>query len=445
MIGLSNNPVLKYQETGSNTKIVWGVIDKVYPETQQMVVMIPEGGTNKPVTVWINNMITDQGVGIRQMPRAGITSAVLYRDADGQYYHIGYYLKQVGLSTMDRFGDKDQTPTMLLHRYLEEGEVQIEGSLGNEILMSLDGSVLIKDSFGSYIRLESFTSTLKGSFSNLHYEMDGVRIRSGNIRRSTKKNTTEDQFILSVEDEVKGEDELEEDEEGSFIKEFMVKVGTVPDIYNYYRDDEYSGPKVTFYLGDKFIREDGSELMAAGKSLTCVLQTKTDDGYPGSGYAIDESGAFFIMDWKSFNSTKFGVGGEGVTPQKVFRVGSNMVSIDSEGILVQHEKNAYIEINKNGDLRMQDHAGRYISIDNQGIKLDAFQSPILLKGKSISILTTKMSMGLFGVDVPLKATGFAVYYDTHIHLGPNGPVAVPITPFIPIPQSPLATQGFMVT
>ena len=156
------DPVIRGHTLGAHTRVVWGIIRKVEPESQTMSVDIPTDGRNvrQFTNIPINNMITNYGSGIRQMPIADKSIAVLYKDSEREYVHIGYYLKQVKNVTLDKDESKDNSPISLLNRYLEEGELQISGFLGSEILMSLDGSVLIKNQFGAYVRLENYTSTL---------------------------------------------------------------------------------------------------------------------------------------------------------------------------------------------------------------------------------------------------------------------------------------------
>jgi len=438
-----DDPVIRSYALGANSKVVWGVVRKVDPESQTMNVDIPTDGLNtKLITnISINNMITNYGTGIRQMPIADKTIAVLYKDSEKDYIHIGYYLRQIKGITLDKAETKDNSPVSLLDRYLEEGELQISGFLGNEILMSLDGSVLIKNQFGAFIKLENLSSTLEGSFANLYYQMDGVRIRAGNIRRPALQDTTEEAYVVSVNNVATVEDQVQEGDVIEPLKEFMIKVGTYPDSTNKYLDDEDIGPKATFFFGDKLINQDGSEFKVGGKSFTCMLQTKTDAGYPGSGFAVTEEGHFHIMDWKSFNSTKFSTTTDEEPAQKVFRVGGSLIQLDADGLLFQHAKTSFFQINEDGWPRIQDPNGRYIELGAHGTIIDSPEGAITLNAKDITLVCSSFSVGAIPTDGLVKATGLATMYDVHTHAGPTGPPTALLTPLLFIPMGTLVAQG----
>ena len=441
-----DDPVIRGHALSSNTRIVWGPVRKVDPENQTMVVDIPTEGRNirQIANIPINNMITNYGSGVRQMPVADKAIAILYKDSEQEYIHLGYYLKQIKSVTLDKGETKDNSPVSLLGRYLEEGELQVAGAIGSEILMSLDGSVLIKNQFGAFIRLENYTSTLEGSFANLNYDMDRVRIRAGNVRRPAGESTTEEKYVVAVDNVATVEDQVQDGDTVDSLKEFLVQVGTFPDSTNNYLDDEDIGPKATFFLGNKYIKQDGTEFKVGGKSFTCMLQTKTDAGYPGSGFAVTEEGHFHIMDWKSFNSTKFSTTTDNEPAQKVFRIGGNLIQMDEDGLLLQHEKTSFFQINKDGWPRIQDPNGRYIEIGETGTIIDSPEGAVTISSKDIMLVCSSLSIGSAPTDGLIKALGFLAMYDTHLHTGPTGPPSVPLTPQAMIPMGTIVAQGIKV-
>ena len=444
------DPVIRRHALGTKNRLLWGLVRKVNPENQTMNIDVPIDGRNTSLIkdIPINNMITNYGTGIRQMPVADKTIAVLYKDSENDYTHIGYYLKDMGNSTLDKAETKDNSPISLLHRYLEEGELQISGMLGSEILMSLDGSVLIKNQFGAFIRLENFSSTLEGSFANLYYEMDGVRVRAGNVRRPAGQDTTEDKYVVLVDNVATVEDQVQDGDIVEPIKEFIIKAGTFPDPTNYYLDDENIGPTATFFVGDKLINEDGTEYVSASKSLNFLVKT-----IKGGGIAIDEDGSVLFLDQAGGTVTKFT---SGPTGEKSQRIGNNCTSITSSEVIINHTTGSTINIDDKGTININHYLGGSVILDNSGLSINFSGGAVNISADFVKLTGTSLTtLGVDGTDILLAANrtagwfdntflpSFARLLDQHTHAGPAGPVTA--TFFTSnMPTQLVATDGMSI-
>ena len=201
------------QARGSQ-RIVWGYVINIDKLSQTMTVRLQENQEEVP-GIPINNMMSQHGVGVRMIPVPQDTIVILLK-LNEDYVHIGYGLQNLDKYTQDSSNSK--VTSALLQRYLDEGEVQLSGIANNEVLLTNDGNVLFKTQSNSFIKLEDISSTFEGLFSNLKFEMDGVRIRAGNMRRPMKGAQKEDDYIVyaTEKEEVMKATDLEEDEEGVF-------------------------------------------------------------------------------------------------------------------------------------------------------------------------------------------------------------------------------------
>src|SRR5271157_1639492 len=255
IVGASAN--LRIQSQNEQQTIRWGYVKQVDPENQTMNVQL--SGSDTIVTVPINNNVTQYGQGIRIMPVVDVTRVLVERTVFGSYYHIGYLLEGVGNFTDNITGNKPVTGHVLLQRYLEEGEVEIINSVNCELFLSKDGSVFIKSTFGDFIKLENYTSTIQMSSANLKAELDQVRIRAGNVKRPVNYNTTDDEHIVELDGELVKEEDVDVDkiDDATLIKEFSVQVGIVQDEDREYRDSLTSPPVAELHLSSKLINEEG--------------------------------------------------------------------------------------------------------------------------------------------------------------------------------------------
>jgi len=450
----TNNETVSLHSKIDSDNFVWGLVDKVDTQSQIMTVLIPSKPQSKPqtTTVPIGNSVTNYGAGFRMIPFSGGRTAVyLYEDTGGKYHHLGYVLDNLKDITDNISGDAQANANKVLLRHLEEGEVQMSGVYGNEFFLSVDGSALVKTQYGSYLKLDNYMSRLEGSFSNMKYEMDGVRLRMGNVIRPTKKDTTEDQFIIQGDDDIlKGADELEDNEKWTPLKEFTIQVGTIQDPDNNYADyvNPFVSPSIgTFSIADTFVKEDGAGLFSAGEPVKCYLRMAS-----GGGFMITNDGSFHIMDYVNWSSVKFSM----TKPERALRLRQSYMSVaestdDSAKfkteIQISHESNARIEV-REGYVQLTDATGRYLKMDNFGCNMNLPDAALSITAKDIQLSVDggSVSIGGFPTDGVLKATQTSAMFDQHTHAGPSGPplAAFQWTPSLQIPNSPFVAQSFKV-
>jgi len=437
----SDLPVIRKSSYAKEQQITYARVINVNSETQTMTVKIPSEGNRTETGIPINNMVSSHGVGIRMMPIPGDSYVFLLKDVEN-YIHIGYYLEGIEDFTQNRKGSK--TSNILLQRYLESGEVQLLGLNNSEILLANDGSVLIKTGTNNFIKLEDYTSTLEGSFSNTKLEMDGTRIRSGNIRRPLKGSVHEDDYMVELEDgTVKPKSLLEEISPGELeshrlMKEFLIQVGTVPgedgkDIPFDQRDPENSSPNVGWMsLATQVLDENGNPQKILGKKVHFMTRLSG-----GGGIAVTEDNSLYLLDYRGKNFTKFSAGSES---GKSLRSGDkNFVSVSGpQGVELQHEDGASITLKGDNDgnpeIIMTARNGQNITLNKMGLTLNIDGGYITINGKEINFNAEKFTFGgaLAAVtgDSLFKAKLTAAMIDVHFHAGPIGPPVVPLTPMV---------------
>ena len=451
---LTNNETVRFNDKIEADSIMWGLVDKVDTQTQTMKVLVPANPNAKPkaIDVSIGNAVTNYGSGFRLIPfSGGRTGVFIYEDTGGKYHHIGYVLDNIKNITDDMTGDAQENANRVLIRHLEEGEVQMAGAYGNEFYLSVDGSALVKTQFGSYLKLDNYMSRLEGNFSNLKYEMDGVRLRMGNVIRPTRTDTTEDQYIVYGGDGIlKGADKITDGETWTPLKEFTIQVGTVPNSTNKYVDytDPFLSPTVgTFSIADTFVKEDGTGVYSGGSPVKCYLRMAS-----GGGFMVTEDGSFSIMDFTNWSSVKF----PAQSPERSLRLRKSSISVaesvDEEAqfkteILLAHESNAQIEV-REGYVQLTEATGRYLKLDNFGLAVTVPKATVSINAKDIQLSVDggSVSIGGMPIDGVLKATQTSLMFDTHTHAGPAGPPLPTFqwTPSLQIPNSPFMAQSFKV-
>jgi len=451
---ITSNETINFNDKIESDNISWGIIDKIDTQKQIMSVLLPSKPRAKPqsVNVPIGNAVTNYGAGFRLIPFSGGRTAVyLFEDTGGKYHHMGYVLDNLKNITDDVTGESQDNANRVLIRHLEEGEAQMSGAYGNEFFLSVDGSALVKTQFGSYLKLDNYMSRLEGNFSNLKYEMDGVRLRMGNVIRPTRPDTTEDQFIVKgADDIIKSSDQLVEGETWTPLKEFTVQVGTVQDPLSKYTD--YVNPLLsptigTFSIADTYIKEDGTGLYSGGSLVQAYLRM-----FNGGGFMITEDGSFSIMDYTNWSSIKFPT----INPERSMRLRGSLVSVaessDTEAkfkteILMNHESGAQIEV-REGYVQLTEATGRYVKLDNFGFNITVPDAAVSINAKDIQLSVDGGSVSIGGMptDGVLKATQTSLMFDTHTHAGPVGPPLPTFqwTPFLQVPNSPFVAQSFKV-
>ena len=450
----TNNETINFHEKIESDNITWGLVDKVDTQKQVMQVLIPSNANAKPqvINVPIGNSVTNYGSGFRMMPFSGGKTAVyVFEDTGGKYHHMGYVLDNIEKITDNLTGDAQENSSTVLIRHLEEGEIQMSGAFGNEFFLSIDGSATIKTQFGSYLKIDNYMSRLDGNFANLKYEMDGVRLRMGNVIRPTRTDTTEDQFIIKDgTGTIKGSDKLSDTDTWTPLKEFTVQVGTLQDSANKYTDylNPYLSPTVgTFSMSDTFIKEDGTGLYSGGSPVKCYLRMAS-----GGGFMVTEDGSFAIMDYVNWSSIKF----PAESPERSMRLRGSIISVaessDDESkfkteILMNHESGAQIEV-REGYIQLTEATGRYVKLDNFGLAITVPDASVSINAKDIQLSVDGgcVSIGGMPTDGVLKATQTSLMFDTHTHAGPVGPPLSTFqwTPFLQVPNSPFVAQSFKV-
>lgn len=410
--------VLQQSEQQVRDRIVWGIVSNVDSESGFMSVDVKIGGNTKTISeIIINNSFTNN-CGFKIMPLPKQTYVILYERIGFPPLHIGYYAPPKDLVD-NKPGTKDSLT--LLQRYIKPGESQILGAAGNEILLSVDGSVLIRNKDGAYVRLDSFTSTMEGFFANLEYQLEDVRIRAGNTRRPTDKDTKDNEYILNVDGEIKGDSQLTEEETGENIPEFTVQVGTnIDPETGVDAGDPYVG---TISMAETVTNEDGTAMYAASKQLKYVVKTAD-----GGGIAIDEDGSVLIMDQNGGTVTKFKSGTDG---EKSFRVENTYISIEkTNGIKINQESGAYIELNPDGSIEIQAKGGRGFVLNDTGLHFSVPDGSVDIQAKDITFIGNLNLGGGVLRDFLLPATMTATMHDTHFHEGPAGPPIVKWSPLV---------------
>ena len=302
-----------------NSMVFWGLVTRVDSELNVMDVDIYSGNVETTAkNVQINTMLTSYGAGLRIIPKSGVTLVLLIRETAEEWYHIGFYLDGVDTYLSDKKSDYEFANNMYipLRRFLEEGETQLTSMSGNEIFLSNEGSILIKSQYGAYLNIDNMVHKLDGFFANLKYEMDGVRIRSGNVFRPVDKVTREEILIYSTTSSgvavVKAEDMLTSTEEtnATLIKEFTVQIGTKQDPTTGIDDPIISPSIATLSFGDKIIDEWGSEVKVDATSLKAILKfseflTNNGDSLSGLSLSFDHEGSLVLADTTNGNYIKF--------------------------------------------------------------------------------------------------------------------------------------------
>lgn len=450
MSGLSlftntNHPILKHLAHRESHLIIEGAVTGVDSETQTMSITIPSEGGRLISGVAINNFISAHGAGIRTMPIPGDSFVLLLRSG-AHYTHIGYCTEGIIDFTQNKKNSK--ISNILLQRYIESGEVQLLGLTKNEILLTNDGSILIKTSGSSYIKLDEYVSTLEGYFDNMRYEMDGVRIRAGNTRRPLKGYGREEDYVVkTTAGEVKAESAIPDAtvEPYTMMKEFTVQVGTAQDTkgidfpYNAL-DLTNSSPQVGWMsMATQVVDEQGTPLKLQGQDVQFLIRTAN-----GGGIAITADNSLYVLDYGSKdddgvinpgkNATKLS-GGE--NPKFIRASDNDFVSVANEAVQIQHNSGAAIimqkDANNESELTLSSKNGQSVLLNSMGCTVNATGGFVHLIGKEIIFNAEKYTFSpalVAAQDKILKASLFATMHDAHVHAGPNGPPVTTLTPVL---------------
>ena len=213
MNNITKDDTIHYIENSHNDTLTWGRADGIDTETHKMTIRLIAGAEKGlPTILPIKNLVTNYGSGLRVMPKS-FRTAVRLSEEEGYYTHDGYVTDDIGELTDSRLGDKQENNESLLLRHLNEGEIQLGSHIGSELFLTDTGDLLLKNQFGASIKLDNYFSRNESNYASKKEDMDGVRIRAGNVIRPTKTDTTEDQYVfLSTDNEtIIQQDELTEE------------------------------------------------------------------------------------------------------------------------------------------------------------------------------------------------------------------------------------------
>ena len=435
----------------SRDNLLWGRVNSVDDENLLMDVNITGGSSNRILrSISINTNFTSDGYGLRLLPSTN-SIVILSRVNDKVYVHIGYHYGAAAQIISNKSNSKDSEAAVILKRSIESGEVQLVGLTNNEIYLSKDGSVLLKSQFGASIFLNNLMHRCEGNFANLRYEMDGVRIRAGNIIRPVVTNTNEDDFIVLDENQaVVKESTLAEDKNGTSLREFEVQVGTLisSDGVDYDPPISPSVGSVTF--ADKIVTEKAEEIKVLNKSVK--FRIKMPNGF---SLAIDEAGSMFLLDDTQMgveqaagkgNFTNFQVGS---TPDKTSRCGESMIIFNNDqGIYIKHVSGSNIWMDAHGQITMNDANKNAIYMQEKGITIHSPDGDINLMGKKIVLAPeTNVYIGdpAKAADLILGTKAFSTIFDVHTHTGPVGPVNLLQQIMNPANTANSSAKGIVVT
>ncbi|HRZ18864.1 MAG TPA: hypothetical protein P5136_02295 [Methanofastidiosum sp.] len=439
-----------YVSAGLRDNLMWGPVVKVDSETLLMDVLLPSGSRReRQPDIPINISFTNDGYGLRVLPTPGESVALVYKVNSKEFIHVGYYYADVAKKITNASGTKESNVASLLKRNIESGEAQLVGLTNNEIYLSNDGSVLLKAQFGASLYLDNYMHRLSGAFANFKYEMDGVRLRGGNIIRPVVEDTNEEDFmILDENGDVTDERSLDKDKDGISIREFQVQVGIEFDpetgVDKKENDDKGSAiyPTVgSLTMADRIVNEVGEEIKIDDKSLNFRLKLTS-----GCSLAIDEEGSFLILDDKNGSFTKFGTGEK---PDKSIRSGDTMLRMNEEdGLYLKHESGTSIQMDKDGNLQINDSFNNSILMQEKGITINSADGDVTILGKKILLCPEKnvyIGSSESAADTVLTAGGFGTVYDNHKHVGPVGPVNPADQLSLPSNAQNSSVSGLVVT
>ncbi|MFA5152899.1 MAG: hypothetical protein WC554_10090 [Clostridia bacterium] len=449
------SPLSEAKAEISGDRLCVGIVAGFDYEKQTMSVnKISGGNTERIENVRLNSQLTEQGYGFRVTPIVGVTTILMYRITNSDYLHVGYYYGDMSSVISDNKNEKENSTEAVMLRYLDGGEVQIVSLRKNEIYLSNDGSVLLKAQYGASLKLDNILHRLDGNFANMKYEMDGVRIRSGNVIRPTVPDTYEEDFIMIKDEEVTKESDLNDDEDYSEllpIREFTVQVGTEISENGIDEDPPLSPSLGYFSLANKIVNEKGEEVTINnnGEQQSINFRLKINNG---RSIAVTEDGSLFLLDDTTGNFVKFGVGDNTDTS---FRAGDNLIILNNEdGVYIKQATGSSIKLDKDGNVQINDgdetNTNTIIMEKGKGITLTTANDLILSANKIILLPKDNVYVGdpTQAADNLITLGGFGNnVYGVHTHPFTNAFGAPSITS--PPTQQPTAAnsaaKGVVVT
>lgn len=404
------------RDHSTQTKTVGARIVSVNSVQNTATVSINSVGYAQDKQVELPMFSTPSGIGMRFVPFSDATEAHSIRilqDA-GEYIPLGY--RALNTPYMDN-KDSTQSFNKIPLRYLNPGEVSIASGFNAEIYMGKNKGIHISDGQADSIVIDPVKSTIHINAANVKNELDGVRIRIGNVQRPVDPDSFDEVFIIK--------------DGATQEKEFMVQVGT--NVLDDGTDTDL--PDVGFMgLGTRIFDEKGRFYKLKDDQAQFLVKTAG-----GGGIGISDKGDVYILDYKGGNTTVFN---GGVTGEKWFRVGSNAISIsETSGIVLSTGSESLIELPPDGSIAITESNGRGITIDKFGMTINVTEANLTLMAKDTTFIGG-CSFGMaptFGV---LRGENVATAFDLHVHAGPGSP---PLTPWTPMLQLSLLAMGLKVT
>ena len=409
----------------NSLKITYGTVASVNSIENSAVVITETEGVPQRKSMDLPSYCSPSGIGLRFSPfvdTAGSHSIRIYQEA-GEFVPMGYTAVN-----HDIIDNKDNTKQMANTplRCLNPGEVSLYSGFSSELFMSRSGSVTISDSQFDAIVIDPVMSTINMNAGNVKYELDGVRIRAGNIKRPVNPNSYDEMFLIK-------EGETQE-------QEFFVQVGT--EVYS--DGTESNIPSVGIMgLGTRIADEQGRFYQLKDSDAQFLVKTAG-----GGGIGISSTGDIFFMDYNSGSTTVFG-GGE--TGDKWIRAGNNSFCTSaSTGISLNHSTGSSVELVTDGSINIIEATGNHMILNANGLSINCGQKTITYSAKlhnMMGSLTTAgaVSFGSVASFQVLRAEAFALLcFDIHVHPGPGAPPAVPLSTLLTIPGTITATN-FLVS
>jgi hypothetical protein len=417
------SPLSEVKAGTSGDRLCIGIVAGFDYEKQTMSVDKISGGNLERVeNVRLNSQLTENGYGFRVTPIPGVTTILMYRVTVNDYLHVGYYYGDMSSIVSDSKNDKENSTEAVMLRYLDSGEVQMVALTRNEIYLSNDGSVLLKAQYGASLKLDNILHRLDGNFANMKYEMDGVRIRAGNVIRPTVPDTYEEDFIMIKDEEVTKESDFEDDEDYTQllpIREFTIQVGTEVSEDGIDEDPPLSPSLGYMSLAEKIVNEKGEEVTINnnGEQQSVNFRLKINNG---RSLAITEDGSLFILDDTTGNFVKFGVGDNTDTS---FRAGDNLVILNKEdGVYIKQETGSSIRLDKDGNVQINDgdenSTNTIIMEKGKGITITSPKDIVLTANKIVLAPKDNIYIGdpSSAADSLITLSGFGMnVYNTHTH------------------------------
>ena len=247
-----------------------GVVSSVDSEGYLMSVDVQGLGILKEIP--INTPQNIIGSGLTFLPMAGITTVILYK-TESKFIHLGYYYQSEvggiskGLSSVFDSATQDKNTPRVPRRNMRQGEVILSGPENNYAYFDIDGNIRLSAEDGTCINIVTLERKIE-NFCNLFY------IESNSMNMSVGDCVRKGELISDIDGVVKKESDLSDEETLNPVKEHRVEM-----------------LDVTSILGQKVVKNDGSEQKEKGKSLN-----KSEEYLSGFKIYVTVDGDYIIKN-----------------------------------------------------------------------------------------------------------------------------------------------------